>query len=116
LARTTLTKTNAPGHYATTGQALTFTAADVTNGNQFKATGKELLIARNTNGATAYYVTISSVPDPYGRTGDISQYSIPADETHIFGPFPITGWQQSDGYIYVNAENAAIELAVVVLP
>ena len=116
MARTTLTKTNAPGHYATSGQTLTFTAADVTNGNQFKATGKELLIARNTDDATAYSVTVSSAPDPYGRTGDISQHSIPPLETHIFGPFPVLGWQQSDGYIYVDAENAAIELAVVVLP
>jgi len=116
LARTNLTKTNAPGRYATTGANLTLANGDVVNGNQFKSTGKELLVARNTDGVTPYYLSVTSAADPYGRTGDISQHDLAPGETHVFGPFPVQGWQQSDGNIYVNAENAAIELAVVVLP
>jgi len=116
LARTDLTKTIAPGHYASQGQSITFEAGDAVNGNQFTATGKELVIAHNTDGATAYAITIHSTPDPYNRTGDIEGYNIPAGGYAVLGPFPRIGWMQSDGKVYIDVENAAIELAVIVLP
>jgi len=116
LARTDLTKTNAPGHYASSGAALAFEAGDAVNGNQFVATGKELVIARNTDGAAAHTVTIHSTNDPYNRTGDIANYSIPANGFAVFGPFPRLGWIQSDGKIYIDVDDALVELAVIVLP
>ena len=119
MARTSLTKTTALGSYGDYSTAnaadLTMAAADVVNGNQFVSTGRDLLIARN-SGGSAYYVTVSSSEDPYGREGDITQYDVGAGEVAIFGPFKRPGWVQSDGYIYVDAENAAVYLGVVALP
>ncbi len=115
MARTTLTKTDAPGKYASQGAALTMEAADPTNKNQFVATGADLVFAHNT-GAGAATVTINSVADPYGRTGDISSYSIPAGGYAVFGPFPSLGWQQSDGYIYLEASSTDVKFGVVKLP
>lgn len=114
MARTELSKVVAPGSYAHTGAQLTKEAADTSNLNSFKATGKELVIAHNT-GASPYTVTVSSVNDPYNRTQDIDAYSIPAGEIHFFGPFDLTGWQQSDGHIYLQAENSAVEFGIIKL-
>lgn len=115
MARTSLTAISAPGGNATTGTAFSYTAADVANGNSFKSTGKEIVVAKNTDGAVAHTVTISSTADPYGRTGDVSQ-SIAANGIYVFGPFPTTGWIQSDGKIYLSGDNAALEFQVITLP
>lgn len=114
MARTELTKTNAPGAYSHTGQKLTKEGADISNQNSFKATGREIVVAHNTDSA-GHTVTINSVADPYNRTEDISSYSIPAGEIHIFGPFQNTGWIQSDGYIYLEADDSTVEFSVIKL-
>lgn len=49
MARTALTITNAPDGYAQSGQTITFEAGDPVNGNSFVSTGKEILLARNTD-------------------------------------------------------------------
>ena len=114
MARTTLTKTTAPGSYASAGTALTMTAADTTDKNQFVAAGNDLVIAHNTGAASAT-VTITSTSDPYGRSGDISAYSIAAGAYAILGPFKILGWQQSDGKIYLEASSTDVKFGVVAL-
>lgn len=91
------------------------TAADVANKNQFVAGGNDLVIAQNTDVA-AQTVTITSAPDPYGRIKDIASYSIPAGGIAIFGPFPVLGWQQPDGRIYLEASSANVQFGVVELP
>ena len=48
MPRTALTKTTAPGGYASAGVAVTMTAADVANGNSFTAEANDLVIAQNT--------------------------------------------------------------------
>lgn len=111
MARTELTKTDAPGGYAHTGQKLTFEAADTTNQNEFKASGKDLVVVRNDD-TSAHTVTITSKSDPYNRTQDISAYSVPAGETHIFGSFPRLGWEQS-GVIQCEADNSSVFFAVI---
>lgn len=116
MDRTVLTISTAPGAYAQAGVALTMAAADVANKNQWVATGKDLVVAHNT-GASAYTVTITSVPDPqYGRTGDVTNDSIPAGEYRVYGPFPKVGWVQTDTYIRIEASNASVKLGVVKLP
>ena len=115
MARTTLTKTAAPGGYSSTGAVVAMTAADITNKNQFVATGGDLVIAQN-SGASPYTVTITSVADPYGRTKDVTAFSLNAGEIAVFGPFPALGWQQTDGKIYLEANNAAVKFGVVALP
>lgn len=114
MARTEITKTKAPGSYSHTGSKLTKTAADPTNQNSYKATGREIVVAQNTD-TVSHTVTITSVQDPYNRTEDIASYSIPAGETHIFGPFQNTGWIQPDGYVYLEADDATVEFGIIQL-
>lgn len=115
MARQTLTKATAPGAYATAGAAITMTAADTVNKEQFVSTGKELVIAQNTGGSP-YTVTINSVADEYGRTGDVTAYSVAAGAIAVFGPFPVHGWRQSDDKIYLEANNTAVKFGVIALP
>jgi hypothetical protein len=117
MARATLVKSVAPGPWPTDGVVLTETAANVADKNQFVNTGKELLIARNTDPADPYTVTINSTANRYGRTGDITGDSLAAGVVHIYGPFAVDGWNQAGtSYIYLEASNAAITFAVVTLP
>lgn len=111
---TALTPIDAPEPYAASPADLTFTAGDATNGNEFPATGREMLIVRNDDGS-AQTVTVQSVDDPFSRQGDQTQ-SVPAGAYRIFGPFPTLGWQQSDGTIQISVGSANVQLAVVRLP
>lgn len=112
MARTTLTPITVPSGWATTVPTITWTAADTTNNNQFKATGAELLLIRNTSTSNARTVTVLSVPDaPYGRTGHLVITLQPGDYV-VTQVFPLLGWQQQDGHIYVNGDSD-IEFAVI---
>lgn len=114
MPRTTLTKTTAPGSYSHAGVALTMTAADVGNGNQFVASGKDLVVVHNPAGLS-YTVTVTSSPDAYGRTKDITTETVTAGQYKIFGPFEVAGWIQTDGKIYLSASNAGVLLGIVAL-
>jgi hypothetical protein len=115
MPRTTLTKIAAPGGYSHTGQTLTWTAADVANGNQFVTSGKEIVLARNVHADTARTVTVASTPI-LGRTKDITAFSIAAGAFAAFGPFPSEGWRQADGFVYLNASHVDIQFAVIAIP
>lgn len=96
-----------------TSADFTWTAADTSNGNSVTLTGNELLLVNNTGGS-AYTVTVSSVADDLGRTGDISAYSVGAGLYSVLGPFPLRGWRQSaTGKLNFSASNAAVKFAVV---
>jgi hypothetical protein len=112
MARTVLTKTTAPGSYSHTGTKLTLSGADTSNKNKFIAGGTDIIVAQNTDGS-AQTVTITSTLDPYNRDKDIETYNIPAGEIHIFGPFSTRGWQQSDGYIYLEASSANVNFGII---
>lgn len=115
MARTDLTISTAPDPYDTDGAALTWEAGDPSNGNQFDASGRDVLLVRNTDAVNPQTVTVISTPDRYGRTGDASR-SVPANGSAVFQKFPLSGWVQDDGNIYVDVADAAIELAVVRIP
>lgn len=91
--------------------ALTGSSGD--DGNQFTASGNDLVLVHNSDGANPYTVTFTSVEDPYGREGDITTYSLAAGEYALFGPFKNTGWRQADGKIYIEGSNAAIKVLVI---
>jgi len=91
------------------------TAADATNKEDVVCTGAEIVIAHNTGGS-AYTVTVTSVADSRGRTGNVSTYSLAADDYAVFGPFDTEGWIQADGKLYFEASNAAVKFGVVKLP
>ncbi len=108
----------APAGYASTGLDVTTPAqaADVSNGNAAPNNGKLLLVAFN-SGGVSYTVTVSSAPDPYNRSSDITADTVLAGQTKIYGPFPSLGWKQAaDGMLYFSASNAAIKFSVVPLP
>jgi hypothetical protein len=118
--RTALVKTTPKGSYPSlpigAGLAdVTMAAADIGNMNYFPASGNDLLIAYN-SGASTYTVTITSMPDQYGRSGDIATYSMAAGDIAVFGPFKRDGWVQTDGNIYLQASNAAVKFGVITLP
>lgn len=93
-----------------------FAAADVANGNEFRATGREFVLVRNTDGAAPHNVTVTSQPaSRTGRLGSISAVSIAADAFVAFQIFPRDGWE-AGGVILISADDAQIEFAVVRLP
>jgi len=114
MARTSLTPISVVGPYASDLASITWTAADPTNKNQFVLTGRELILIRN-NDASTHNVTLSSVNDPYGRTGDITK-SIPAGAYRAFWAGAVLGWIQSDGKFYLEADDANVEFAILKIP
>jgi hypothetical protein len=118
MTRATITPFTALGAYGTYGAGLadfTLTAANVSDKNMCVASNNDLIIAYNSDVTNPYTVTISSVADTFGRTGDITSYSLAAGDYVAFGPFRNVGWKQSDGKLYFEANNAAIKFAVIAL-
>lgn len=114
MGRTALTKTTALGAYNHAGVVLTMTAADTGNSNMFVATGKDLLIVRNTD-ASDHTFTVTSTPDAIGRTKDITTETVAAGTFRIVGPLEVTGWIQTDGNIYLAANSATVKFGIVAL-
>ena len=117
MARQTLAKQTPVGPYPTLPVAansldIAFTAADVTNKEQFVADGKNLVLVRNTHATNAGTVTFTSAPDTQGRSGDITTYSLGAGEVMAF-LFKRPGWMQSDLNIYMEASATTMQYAVV---
>lgn len=115
MPRVTLTKTNSPGPYPTAGVAVTMTAADTVNKEQFALTGREIVLVHNT-GASSRTYTITSIADKQGRTGDITTQTIAAGAIHVLGPFGLEGWQQTDGNLYIEANNTEVKWGIINLP
>lgn len=109
MATTALAGTTAPGVYSQTGAPMTMTAADVANGNHIVSTKKVLIVCENTDGSTAYTVTITSVADTItGRTGSVSAQSLAAGEIRTF-LLTSNGWSSNDQYL-ISANNASIKI------
>lgn len=119
MARLALTPKSLPAKYPAlpiTANALDFAftpaGADFADGASFPMTEKEILIVHNAN-VGAQTVTISSVVDPYNRTGNITAYSLAAGEYAVFPQFQKSGWMQSDGNLYFAASATDVEFAVL---
>lgn len=111
----TLTITEAPGSYPTAG-VLATQNTPTAGGDDFEATGRELLIYENTS-VTAHDITVNGVPDDNGRDATITQ-EVPASGMVFIGPFTkIAGWATPSGKIEVLSETPADgKLTVVRLP
>jgi hypothetical protein len=114
MARTTLNPAAAPGPFGALAALLALATCDAVNGNQFKSTGREVLLAYNPASSPPAVVTVQSRA-LNGRTGS-AVATIAAGAYAVFQMFPTDGWMQSDGYIYVDSSDAAVKLAVVKLP
>lgn len=75
--------------------AITFTTADAGNDHDFDNSGNDFLWIQN-DGGGAVQVTVVSVADPFGRTGDIVM-SVGAAARGVAGPFPQPLFNQSGG-------------------
>ena len=112
MAKSAITVQQLSGPFAGDMDDLTFAAGDAENGNYFTFTGKEIIIAYNSDATNPYDVTLTSVDDPYGRDEDIVK-EVAAEEYAIFEASDLTGWRQSGGQFYVTVENAAVLVAVI---
>src|SRR6185312_1524756 len=106
MARTTLTRTTPLGPYPSLQPAanaldLTMTAADTVNFNQILFDGSMYVIAQNTDSVDRT-VTITSAVDAQNRSGDITTYTISADDILVLKMDQFPGWRQSDGYLYLQ--------------
>ena len=85
------------------------------NNDQVSLPGKCLVIVNNTSGG-ALPVSFLSYPNgnPQGRSGDITTYSVGNGLYSAFLVQP-SGWQQSDGNMYMTASAATMKYAVFLL-
>ena len=96
---------------------IAWTAADAVNGHEFRNNGKVLLLAKNTD-VSSKTVTVVSVPDEAGRTGDLV-INVPATNgIAIAGPFRPVWWNRREagltGLVHVDVANATgLSLACV---
>lgn len=104
------------GTISANGADVVATAADTSNQNAVAITGRELVLVENTSADTAYTCTFTSVADRNGRLGHITSYSLSAGEKALFGNFTLEGWKQTDGKLYLEANNAAIKFLIIKIP
>lgn len=117
MARTSITPVALVGPYPTLQPAvntldIALTAADVANKNQAAQAGSRQVLLAFNSGVTPHTVTISSAVDVQNRTGDITAYSVGAGELMAF-LLKSTGWRQSDGKLYFEADHAEVKFAVI---
>ncbi len=114
MPRTTLSPTSIAGGSSVGVGFVEFAWADCdpVNGNQFASTGKELLLARNTNADSPAVSRKVTVQKTNGRI----EYTLSADGNATAGQIPTSGHKQADNYVYVDGSHADIEFAVLVLP
>lgn len=112
MVRTVITKQQLSGSYPPTALTFTFVNGDNTNGMQFPAAGKEIVILHNTTGGSIN-VTLGSAP-LYGRTGDLVK-ALPAGAYAVIPPLELAGWRQTDKNIYLNFSATGVDVAVLAL-
>lgn len=117
--RESIEVTTAPGQYPTDGTAVTWTTGTNIPLNGLSVTmtgvGKEFIVIHNWSGGSAN-VSISSVADKYGRTGDIANDAIADETAHVYGPFGLDGWKQTDGKLYIGCDSNSVSVTCIRLP
>lgn len=81
------------------------------------SSGKEVLIVFNTTGG-ALTLTVTNVAKADGRVLTTAQsvFSIPAGKYRAFGDFPLTGYADASGRIYVQASATGLRGVILRLP
>lgn len=116
MATTSIATQTLSSGYSTTGDSITWTAADVANGNHFtwSGAGKVIVLARNVHATTTYTVTITSVAHSVtGRTGSVSAVNVAAGAQTAF-PLVSDGWKNSSDQVALSANNANIQFAILI--
>ena len=120
MARVLVAPQTTPGAYpalqpAANSRDIAFQAADAALGNYCVLVESKTLVLIQNVAVGAKTVTFTSVADDKNRTGDITAYSMGADEIALFGPFKAAGWAHS-GQVWIDGEDANIKIAVITLP
>lgn len=119
MAATRISLTVVAGPYeleSTTAQmtAAAGTAADASNGNVVSLNeGRVLLVLENTD-AGAQTVTITSQPDAYGRTADVTAFSMAAS-AKVYRIFERYGWGDGNGDLNFSASDAGVLVTAIKL-
>lgn len=90
MARTAISIVNVGNQGAVNG--ITFDTGDTANNMKFENDGNTVLLIDNGTASTAN-ITVASVADEAGRTGDHS-LAVAAGDTTIVGPLKRTWWNQ----------------------
>lgn len=116
MARTVITSEVMPTNTPLALEDLTFTAADTSNGNAFAYTGRDALIVENSHASTTYTFTPTSkaINGRHDPKNGVAQ-NLTAGQ-RVLVNFRGEGWKQDDGYVYIDANNAAIKFCPIVLP
>jgi len=113
MARVTIAAVETVGGYPTAGAVAAETAADASNFNQTPHTGRNFIIIGRNSGSSTRAITITSVADSQGRTGNISD-TLTNGQRKVWGPFEAEGWKQpSDGMLYFQAAHAEVLFSVI---
>jgi hypothetical protein len=99
---------------ATQMTTLTWTAIDIVNTNSITMAGRKMMLLFRNDDVAAKTITISSSENPYGRSADVTAFSMAAGAyaTRIFEP---VGWEQTLGSrnMIITAEDADIFVAAI---
>src|SRR2546430_8837624 len=84
------------------GINLPFVPVDVAGGMQVRNTGREV-VAVVTGTGSSVTLTFPSMPDSFGRTGDVVVVHGTPSYTSYYGPFaPPNIWGDGAGNLYIN--------------
>ena len=92
---------------------FTAAGADFADGARFPHTGREIIIVEGRAGAET--LTLNSAIDSFNRLGTITTYAVGINLYCAFGPFPVAGWRQADGYFTMEASAADVSFAILKL-
>ena len=118
MAATVVAPQDALGAYvsesATQMTTLTWSAVDIVNTNSVTMTGRKLMLLFRNDDVGAVTITISSSENPYGRSADVTAFSIAASAyaVRIFEP---VGWEQTLGgrNMIITASDADMKFAAI---
>jgi hypothetical protein len=100
MAATALTVTE----YALHGGAqLTWESSDVTLGNSFVNTGREIILVKNGD-SVSREIRITAVDDPKFARATNKTVAVAAGEVALIGPLRGGGWNQTDGTVLIAWE------------
>ena len=88
-----------------------FTSADMSNGNAFLSSGRDLLVVYN-SGGVSYTFTIYSAPDVDGRFANVT-YTVGAGVYSFVDIATASIYIQSTNLVLLSANNASIQYLVV---
>lgn len=118
-------KTQIPLQSVIPQQSILFTSmvVDTVNGMMFLNDGSSLLYVNNPAavGGVLCTVTVQSVPDEAGRTGNVAydagyRIDVNPGEVRLFGPFRQAWWNQTAidvGFVYLTFAQAGVANALV---